>query len=147
MALRFAGALLLAASLAGCAEFAETFGPSPRASAPDYAMAAQQPIMEPEPQTTGSLPPPAQNVTPPPGKFAVQIAAPRSVDEARALIDAMRAKYPDDLAQQWAAILPVTLPKGTFYRVVIGPLPSERQAAQLCSRRKAQGNECFIRRT
>ena len=139
MALRFAGALLLAASLAGCAEFAETFGPSPRASAPDYAMAAPQPIMESEPQTTGSLPPP--------GKFAVQIAAPRSVDEARALIDAMRAKYPDDLAQQWAAILPVTLPKGTFYRVVIGPLPSERQAAQLCSRLKAQGNECFIRRT
>ena len=80
-------------------------------------------------------------------KFGVQIAAPRSVDEARALIDAMRAKYPDDLAQQWAAILPVTLPKGTFYRVVIGPLASERQAAQLCSRLKAQGNECFIRRT
>ena len=41
----------------------------------------------------------------------------------------------------------MTLPKGVFYRVVIGPLASERQAAQLCSRLKAQGNECLIRRT
>jgi cell division septation protein DedD len=147
MGLRFAGALLLAVGLAGCAEFADNFGPTGRASQPQYAMAAPDPEMAPEPQTTGSLPPPAQNVTPAPGKFGVQIAAPRSVDEARALIDAMRAKYPDDLAQQWATILPVTLPKGTFYRVVIGPLASERQAAQLCSRLKAQGNECFIRRT
>jgi cell division septation protein DedD len=147
MAVRFAGALLLAAGLAGCAEFADTIGLNGRAEQPQYAMAAPEPVMAPEPQTTGTLPPPAQNVAPPPGKFSVQIAAPRSVDEARALIDAMRAKYPDDLAQQWAAILPVTLPKGTFYRVVIGPLASERQAAQLCSRLKAQGNECFIRRT
>jgi cell division septation protein DedD len=147
MALRFAGVLLLAAGLAGCAEFADTIGLNGRAERPQYAMAAPEPVMAPEPQTTGSLPPPAQNITPPPGKFGVQIAAHRSVEEARAMIDTMRAKYPSELGQQWATILPVSLPKGMFYRVVIGPLASEQQASQLCSKLKAQGEECFIRHT
>ena len=59
----------------------------------------------------------------------MQVAAPRSVEKACAVIDPMRARYPNNLAQQWATIVPVTLPKGVFYRVVIGPLASEQQAA------------------
>jgi cell division septation protein DedD len=143
MGRRFGSALAVVAAqallLAGCANFAQNVGLSPRP--PDYAMAAQ----EPAPQ----LAPPqvAQNQTPPQGRFGVQIAAPRSVEEARAFIDSMRAKYPNELGQQWATILPVSLPKGMFYRVMIGPLASEQQALQLCSSLRAQGNECFIRRT
>jgi cell division septation protein DedD len=140
MGLRRVGALGLAALLAGCAQFSDNTGV---VTTSDYAMAAPMAEAQPQPEA----PPPAQNATPPQGKFGVQLAAPRSVDEARALIDAMRAKYPNELAQQWAAIEPVTLPKGTFYRVVIGPLASEQQASQLCGRLKAQGTECFIRRS
>jgi len=138
MELRLGSALLLAAMLAGCAEFTEFTSPAPTAG---YAMAA------PEPQPVAEAPPPLQNATPPQGRYGVQIAAPSSVAEARALIDSMRARYPNELGQEWASILPVTLPKGTFYRVVIGPMASEQQASQLCSRLKSQGNACFIRRT
>jgi len=147
MGLRLGGALLLAAVLAGCAEFQEnigmtgTAGPAPTS---DYAMAAPEPGMaQPQPE----LPPPVQNATRPQGKYGVQVAALRNVEDARAVIDSMRARYPNDLAQQWATIMPVTLSTGVFYRVVIGPLASEQQAAQLCSRLRAQGAECFIRGT
>jgi cell division septation protein DedD len=139
MGRRFGGALTVVAAqallLAGCADVAQNLGLSPRP--PEYAMAAPEP----------TPPPVAQNQTPPQGRFGVQIAAPRSVEEARAFIDSMRAKYPNELGQQWATILPVSLPKGMFYRVMIGPLASEQQALQLCSSLRAQGNECFIRRT
>jgi len=145
--LRIVGVLLLAALLGSCAEFADNIGLANGSNPPDYAMATPEPMLASDQQPPATLPLPVQNATPPQGKFGVQIAAPRSVEEARALIDAMRIKYPDDLAQQWAEILPVTLPTGTFYRVVIGPLVSEQQASQLCSRLRAQGNECFIRRT
>ena len=143
MGLRMAGALLLAALLAGCAEFSANN--NDMAGTPVYAMATQEPVMVEQPPP--EMPPPVQNANPPQGKYGVQLAAPRSVEEARALIDAMRARYPSDLSQQWAEILPVSLPKGVFYRVVIGPLASEQQASQLCSRLRSQGAECFIRRS
>ncbi len=107
------------------------------------------PLPEPEPIAAPPVvvvaepaPPP-----PPPGKFGVQIAAPRSEAEARATVEAMRVRYPKELAEHWAMISRVELPNGVFYRVLIGPLASEQQAAQLCSSLKAQGAECFIRET
>jgi cell division septation protein DedD len=140
MGWRVGGACLLAVLLAGCADFSG-FSGTPANS--DYAMAA--PVTEPQP--IPDIPPAAQNQTPPPGKFGVQIAASRSVEEARALIDAMRVKHPDLLGQQWASISRVSLPGGIFYRVTIGPLASEQQALQLCSSLKAQGDACLIRGT
>ncbi len=95
-------------------------------------VSAAPPVM-----ATGSIPSYA--------KFGVQIAASRSEADARALIDTMRAKYPDQLKQLSARIARVSLPEGVFYRVVIGPLGSEQQASQLCSSLKAQGAECFLR--
>jgi cell division septation protein DedD len=130
--------------LAGCGEFAQSIGLN---RGPDYAMAAPEPVPAQQPIPQAAPPPVAQSQTPPQGRYGVQIGAPRSVEEARAFIDSMRAKYPNELGQQWATILPVSLPKGVFYRVMIGPLASEQQASQLCSSLRAQGNECFIRRT
>lgn len=90
---------------------------------------------------------PMSAATPPVGKFGVQIAARRSEAEARAAIDEMRAKFPSLLGHEWATINRVSLPKGVFYRVMVGPLGSAQQAAQLCSSLKAQGAACFIRGT
>jgi cell division septation protein DedD len=146
MGWRIGGVLLLAVWLAGCAELSG-FSETPRNS--DYAMATPEPVTAPQmqPQPVPDEPPAVQNPTPPPGKFGVQVAAPRSVEEARALIDAMRAKHPDLLGKQWASISRIALPGGVFYRVTIGPLASEQQALQLCSSLKAEGSACFIRRT
>ena len=87
------------------------------------------------------------SATPPAGKFGVQIGARHSEAEGRALIDEMRAKFPGMLGQQWATLYRVSLPQGVLYRVVVGPLGSAQQAAQLCSSLKAQGAECIIRAT
>jgi hypothetical protein len=122
------GALALAALLAGCAE---------RPVVPPAAYALAQPAPAAVPETTPE---------PPAGKFSVQIAAPRSVEEARAAIEAMRLRYPE-LAGQWAMISRIELPNGVFYRVLVGPLASEREATQLCSTLKAKGAACFMRPT
>ena len=90
---------------------------------------------------------PAPALTPPVGKFGVQIAARRSEAEARAAIDEMRARFPSLLGHEWATINRVSLPQGVFYRVMVGPLASAQQATQLCSSLKAQGAACFIRGT
>jgi len=100
---------------------------------------------------TGSIPAATRAMAPantgqPRGKYGVQIAAPRSEAEARAVLDAMRNRYASLLGQQWATINRVELPGGVFYRVMIGPM-ANAQAAQLCSSLKAQGAECFIRGT
>jgi len=92
-----------------------------------------------------AMPPRQSRGAQPHGKYGVQLAAVQSEAEARALIDTMRSKYPDQLAQQWATITRVSLPQGVFFRVVIGPIASERQASQLCSSLRAQGAECLIR--
>lgn len=90
---------------------------------------------------------PSAAATPPAGKFGVQIAARRSEAEGRALIDEMRAKFPGLLGQKWAMLYRVALPRGVFYRVVVGPLGSALEAAQLCDSLKAQGAACIIRGT
>ncbi len=99
------------------------------------------------PATLAALPAPPSAAAPPRGKYAVQVAAPHSEAEARAVIDSMRAKYPSLLGREWATINRVSLPQGVFYRVVIGPLGSAQQASQLCNSLKTQGAECFIRGT
>ena len=140
MGWRLGSAMLLAALLAGCAENRLLNGLQ---SQPDVVMAIPEPAVQPEP----SLATPAPALTPPVGKFGVQIAARRSEAEARAAIDEMRAKFPSLLGHEWATINRVSLPQGEFYRVLVGPLASEGQAKQLCSSLKAQGAECIIRAT
>jgi len=155
MAWRFGGALMLAALLAGCT------GPAGFQGSSGYALGTQNPAVEPVPQeaqTVQQAPaseppaaapelPPAPNPTPPQGKFGVQIAAPRSEADARAMLDEMRAKYPAELGREWATINPVAQPEGVVYRVMIGPLATEQQASQLCNSLKARGATCFIRGT
>lgn len=99
------------------------------------------------PVTASATPPAMASTTAPAGKYAVQIGAPRSEAEARALIDQLRAKHPALLGRQWAEIHRVELPKGVVYRVVIGPLATSQQASQLCNGLRAQGTACFLRGT
>ena len=149
MGWRVGSAMLLAALLAGCSENRLLTGSLGQS---DYAMATPGPAVQPAPPAEPVVAAPAQapspfSATPPAGKFGVQIAARRSEAEGRALIDEMRAKFPSLLGRQWAMLYRVSLPQGVFYRVVVGPLGSAQQAAQLCDSLKAQGAACFIRGT
>jgi len=147
MGWRLGGALMLAALLAGCADISDRFA---ALGSSHYTMARAGPGEQLEPQTIGGVPAGAslQSSDPPPrGKFGVQIAAPRSEADARAVIDAMRAKHASLIGREWASIHRVELPNGVFYRVLIGPMATEQQASQLCSSLKAQGSPCFIRGT
>jgi len=157
MGWRFGGALMLAALLAGCT------GPAGFQGSSGYALGTQNPAVLAVPQeaqtvpqapaseppaATPELPPaPAPNQTPPQGKFGVQIAAPRSEADARAVLEDMRSKFPAELGREWATIHPTALPDGVVYRVLIGPLGTEQQASQLCNSLKARGASCFIRGT
>jgi cell division protein FtsN len=104
-------------------------------------------VMRTDEEVAVAAPAPALAATQPVGKFGVQIAARRSEAEARAAIDEMRARFPSLLGHEWATINRVSLPQGEFYRVLVGPLGSAQQAAQLCSSLKAQGAACIIRGT
>jgi hypothetical protein len=137
--------------------FVEPLGVAPQARTPrdrlvlwfnDGRLATYEVLHTEEPvavAVAASAPAPA--ATRPVGKFAVQIAARRSEADARAAIDQMRAKFPSLLTHEWASINRVSLPQGVFYRVMIGPLASAQQAAQLCNSLRSQGAECFIRGT
>ena len=152
MVWRMVGALMLAALLAGCAEISDRFT---SLGSPSYAMATTEPppqggLPPDDGQPVGSLQAPAAIAAPvqapPQGKYGVQIAAPRSEADARALIDTMRVKHAALLGREWASIHRVDLPNGVFYRVVVGPKATEQQAMQLCNSLKAQGSPCFIQR-
>lgn len=102
------------------------------------------PVVNPAMVTMASATP---SLKPPAGGYGVQVAARSSEAEARALIDQMRAKYPSLLAQRWATIQRAQLPRGLFYRVIIGPLASAQEAQQLCQDLRTQGAECFPKKT
>ena len=149
MGVRVAGALLLVALLAGCAEN-RLLTELQRHSA--FAATAPQPTAPAIPATEPALatpqpPAPPNTATPPAGNFGVQIAARPSEAEGRALIEEMRGRFPDLLGKQWAALYRVSLPEGVYYRVVVGRLETAQQAMQLCDSLKAQGVGCFIRAT
>lgn len=148
MGMRVAGALLLVAVLAGCAEnrlLTQLQRQSAFAAATPEPAVPATPLAEPA-LAAPQLAPPG-NITPPPGKFGVQIAARPSEAEGRALVEEMRARFPDLLGKQWATLYRVSLPQGVYYRVVVGRLETAQQATQLCASLKAQGVGCFIRAT
>jgi len=106
---------------------------------------ANGPIAMAAPPPEAVPPAPAETRAGAQGKYGVQIAARSTEAEARAAIDQMRRQYSGLLARQWATIYRVDLPKGVFFRAVVGPFASEKQASDLCNRLKAAGAQCLIR--
>ena len=108
-------------------------------------VAANGPI--PVPPKLNALPPapgqlPASAIH---GRYGVQIGARPSQDEARAVIDEMRARHAGLLGREWAVIYRVDLPAGPVFRAVVGPFDSERRAGELCGKLKSEGEDCFLR--
>ena len=79
--------------------------------------------------------------------YAVQVTSERSESNAQAALQALQAKYPNQLSGRQPIIRRADLgAKGTYYRVLVGPFASVEEAAGLSSRLKAAGGNCIVQR-
>ena len=81
------------------------------------------------------------------GGYAVQVASERSVAGAHASFRAIRSKFPNQLGGREPIVRRADLgAKGSYYRVMVGPLGSMEKAAGMCGRLKAAGCKCLVQR-
>jgi cell division protein FtsN len=77
------------------------------------------------------------------GGWAVQLAAPRSETEARAVVAKLNEKYASALGGTSLGVHKASVNGETVYRVRVVGL-SKTDAAALCARLKGNGGECFV---
>ena len=75
--------------------------------------------------------------------WAVQLAAPRSEEDAQRAISRLKSKYADALGGAELGVRQADVKGETIYRVRAGDL-SKTDAAALCSKLKASGGDCFV---
>jgi cell division septation protein DedD len=76
------------------------------------------------------------------GGFAVQVTSERNESNARAALQALLQKYPNQLSGRQPIIRRVDLgAKGIYYRVLVAPFASAEEAAGLCGKLKAAGRQ------
>jgi hypothetical protein len=109
--------------------------------------------------------PPVLPAPPPAPPAAIAAASPRDVSPANHASGRARVQLfagaTRDIAERFAAALPARAPLANgrpvsvepatvrgrmVYRVVLGGLPSDSDAARLCAQFKASGQDCFVRR-
>jgi uncharacterized protein (DUF2147 family) len=79
--------------------------------------------------------------------YLVQVAARQNRDEAVAVFNDLRQRYPRLLGNSQPIIKRVNLGElGVWYRVRIGPIAGKAAALSFCNRLKFAGSDCFIRR-
>ena len=79
--------------------------------------------------------------------FAVQVTSERNESNAQAALAALQAKHANQLNGRQLIIRHADLgAKGTYYRVLVSPFASVEEAAALCSRLKAAGDNCIVQR-
>ena len=122
-------------------------GPASRAA--DLAPLPKVPV----PKTSGksALPPPPllEPAAPPPppaaGGFAIQVAAVPRADQVASEWRRLVKRHPDLAGLELQPVQSVEVPgKGTFYRVIAGPLASKASADALCARLKRAGASCRL---
>lgn len=89
----------------------------------------------------------AGSVTGSTGGYAVQISSQRSQADAQTSLNALQAKYPQQLGGQHGMIRRADLgAKGIYYRALVGPFATAAEASHLCGSLKAAGGSCIIQR-
>jgi hypothetical protein len=79
--------------------------------------------------------------------FAVQVTSERNESNAQAALAALQAKHANQPNGRQLIIRHADLgAKGTYYRVLVSPFASVEEAAALCSRLKAAGDNCIVQR-
>jgi hypothetical protein len=132
---------------------AKTDTTAPAAATDDPPNAPMQP--EPSPRADKSGPPRSAAVVAaaaptaaaePDGAgagWAVQLAAPRSEEDAQRALSRLKSKYAAELGGADLVVRKADVKGQTIYRVRAGDL-SKADAAALCAKLKASGGDCFI---
>jgi hypothetical protein len=77
--------------------------------------------------------------------YTVQVTLERSENNAQAAFRALQAKYPNQLDGRQPIIRRIDLSaKGTYYRALVGPFTSAKEAARWCDQLKGAGGDCTI---
>lgn len=122
---------------------ATTPKPAPEPGAVQQAQPAKaQPIQVADAQA-GTVPDSTSQASA--GTYAVQLAAPESEDEARAVQVKLMKKYASDLAGFRTSIRKAAIGDKTVYRVRVGGLTRD-EANVLCQKVQSGGGNCFVAR-
>ncbi|NND43337.1 MAG: SPOR domain-containing protein, partial [Silicimonas sp.] len=76
--------------------------------------------------------------------WRVQLISLNSESNAEAAWTRLQQTNPDLLNNLSVQIQPAELPKGTFYRVQVGPLVEREAADSLCEALKSRNQDCLI---
>jgi hypothetical protein len=112
---------------------------TPRAVTP----APQQPRPQPQQPPRVAAAPATDAPAAGGGGFAVQLAAPGSESEARSVFSSLQRRFPDELGGQRPQIRKAEVNGREVYRLRVGPM-SRESAADLCTRLKGRGGQCFL---
>ncbi|MDE3177437.1 MAG: SPOR domain-containing protein, partial [Pseudomonadota bacterium] len=97
------------------------------------------PVAEAEPADDGADAAPAAAS----GGYAVQLAAPRSESEAKALITRLQSRFADALGGTALGVRKAERNGSPIYRVRAGGL-SRAAASAMCAKVKSAGGDCYV---
>ncbi len=81
------------------------------------------------------------------GKYSVQVSSDRSKTRAQSAFQSLQAKYPEQLRGRRALIRRADLgTAGIYYRALVGPFRSAKEAGMFCSALKTAGGDCVIQK-
>ncbi len=79
--------------------------------------------------------------------YAVQVSSERSERRAQSVLVSLQAKFPSQLGGRRAVIRRADLgAAGIYYRALVGPFGSAKEAGMLCSALKTAGGDCVIQK-
>lgn len=111
------------------------------AAADEQATTAQPATGQPAPSQ------PVATAALPSGAFLVQVAATREEGQAQATANSVQQRFAGIIGGYQPTVQRADLgSRGIFYRVAVGPMSSQQEAAQVCDRLKSAGLDCFVRR-
>jgi hypothetical protein len=117
------------------------------ASGATYARAAIAPASDAPLSVVSTTPVTRTTANAPGGGYAVQLTSQRSGTDAKAAFQTLQAKFPNQLGGRKPILRRVDLgAKGVYYRALVGPFASMKEAAGMCSSLKAAGANCIVQR-
>ena len=131
-----------APAVASAAQRPDQSGAADVAAASNRAHLAATPIAPAEANSAAAVTPPVLG-----SGYAVQVTSERSEIGAQAAFRALQARYPNQLRGRQPIIRRADLGAGgIYYRALVGPFASAKEAKRLCSGLKAANADCIIQK-